>query len=409
MNIKGVIFMIRINIRNIEEIVDWYLESVLPIVKNRKVTYSPGDDFENNICNDLNSISFCSDVISLSVDELQLRYDWVRIYKQSIDFCVFSKELYNIMSQIKGCGMRSKRSSLMREYFIRYNNPLIQDLLEQHIKNIKNNDDRINKLTSTKKSLEKFVTIVKKRIDNLNNIIIQKFNYDSVLGDSEIRGLLVNKLGIKVCPYCNRQYINSVTYEKMYKYLGDIDHILPKSKYALFQLSFYNMIPVCKVCNQLFKKDKMLHLLNPYFEGFDDDAYLKINYSSVRELIGLEEPNDFLWEINEMRALKHKIDCCEEEGLFFLDKFSKIKNSINLFKLNEVYKTNAIEFQRILRLKYINESQLYRKQIDDILGNGSNSILNNFDERLVYGVSFDDNYFQDEILSKAIYDIVVRN
>ena len=60
-------------------------------------------------------------------------------------------------------------------------------------------------------------------------------------------------------------------------------------------------------------------------------------------------------------------------------------------------------------MKYINESEAYRNKISDILSKGRGWGMEQFDERLVYGVSFDEDKFQDEILSRAIYDIVVRN
>ena len=389
--------MINIKINNIGEVVEWYQEAVVPLVVKRKMTHRPTDSFESIICKDLDSSFFCADVIRLPVEELTLKYEWIRDYKKTIEFCGFATYL-NANTKSKS-SKNGDLASIRRGCLNKYINVVIDNLLESYLVN-SSKEERIEKVTSSKKEFISFLKIVKNRIKDINNIIIQKFNYDEVLGDSEIRGKLVKKLDIKVCPYCNRQYINPLTYDNKNKYMGDIDHILPKSSYALFQLSFFNMIPSCKVCNQLFKGQKNLNLLNPYFEGFDDDAYLEMRYASVKELVGLVEPKDYSWEIKYNK---------EEKNSQIKDKFNKVKCNIDTFKLNEVYKTSASEFQRILRLKYINESQIYRNCIDNILNVGKYNNLEQFDDRLIYGVSLDEDHFQDEILSKAIYDIVMRN
>ena len=46
-----------------------------------------------------------------------------------------------------------------------------------------------------------------------------------------------------------------------------LDHFLPKSKYPLLALSFYNLIPVCPECNRI-KRDEVLDI-HPYNDDFD--------------------------------------------------------------------------------------------------------------------------------------------
>lgn len=58
---------------------------------------------------------------------------------------------------------------------------------------------------------------------------------------------LIEDLRITVCPYCNRNYINS-RYDK----LGcEFDHYFNKDKFPFFALTLSNLIPSCSTCNRI--------------------------------------------------------------------------------------------------------------------------------------------------------------
>ena len=75
---------------------------------------------------------------------------------------------------------------------------------------------------------------------------------------------LVKSLELSVCPYCNRNFINSS---------ADIDHFFPKTKYTVFSLSFFNLIPVCSVCNR--KKNNNDIYVSPYDCAKQTDSIIK--------------------------------------------------------------------------------------------------------------------------------------
>jgi len=88
----------------------------------------------------------------------------------------------------------------------------------------------------------------------------------------------VLELGIKVCPYCNRQYITPI-YSQDSKVRGDLDHFYPKSKYPYLAMSIYNLVPCCKFCNSSLKGSIEFNYeeyINPYDIGMDE--YIKFNY-----------------------------------------------------------------------------------------------------------------------------------
>lgn len=96
---------------------------------------------------------------------------------------------------------------------------------------------------------------------------------------------LVEKLNIPTCPYCNRTFINTVTFTRDGKEVQlrpHLDHFYPQSKYPIFALSFFNLIPSCSFCNTNLKGDDdctaSTHI-HPYRESFGDDA--KFRYDEI--------------------------------------------------------------------------------------------------------------------------------
>lgn len=76
-------------------------------------------------------------------------------------------------------------------------------------------------------------------------------------------GKIINVLGITVCPYCNQNLLNVVYREGRIRYWGDLDHFYSKNDYPELSICLYNLIPVCKVCNQL-KSSKKRIIANPF-------------------------------------------------------------------------------------------------------------------------------------------------
>ncbi|WP_338793854.1 hypothetical protein [Bernardetia sp. MNP-M8] len=98
---------------------------------------------------------------------------------------------------------------------------------------------------------------------------------------------LIESLNISVCPYCNRNYIKLVEIERQEKEkiedtvirIDELDHFYPKSEYPFLAVSFYNLIPSCKTCNQTFKGTKLVSV-NPYSKIEEFSFSLKIKNST---------------------------------------------------------------------------------------------------------------------------------
>lgn len=86
---------------------------------------------------------------------------------------------------------------------------------------------------------------------------------------------LASKLNAFTCPYCNENYTYSFHYEDEDHKLRrtyDWDHIYPKMHYPFLAISFFNLVPSCKVCN-LIKSDKNKEYYNPHLPFNMDDFY----------------------------------------------------------------------------------------------------------------------------------------
>lgn len=94
---------------------------------------------------------------------------------------------------------------------------------------------------------------------------------------------------VKVCPYCNRQFITPLIMESG-RMRADIDHFLPKSQYPYFSMSLYNMIPCCRSCNSSFKRNKKFHFydLHPYRDNIGDFFHYILTYDDNLSYIHVE-------------------------------------------------------------------------------------------------------------------------
>lgn len=163
---------------------------------------------------------------------------------------------------------------------------------------------------------------------------------------------LVYELDIKVCPYCNRNFIDTYVPDRIGKLKSNaqLDHFYPKEQYPYLALSLYNLIPCCSVCN-LGKLNINEELIYPYKEYFGDYAKFETAF--------LEEDENESYDISFLLGnsdnfrieLKPK-DCNSENGI-------KIQRSIDAFHLNDLYKLHNDYVRELIKKAIIyNESRI---------------------------------------------------
>lgn len=100
-------------------------------------------------------------------------------------------------------------------------------------------------------------------------------------------------LDITTCPYCNRSYTFTIG-EKDIKVRPQLDHFYPKSEYPYLALSFYNLVPVCPICN-LLKGEKLISF-NPYKRSFGEKHKFIIQ-SSTQDLSWITDKSQIVIDI----------------------------------------------------------------------------------------------------------------
>lgn len=140
------------------------------------------------------------------------------------------------------------------------------------------------------------------------------------------RHLFVANIGIKVCPYCNRQYITSYTAkDESDKTTADIDHYYPKSLYPYLQMNIYNMIPSCSVCNSKMKGKSDERHLNPYKDSTESLKF-EISLNDFEGLYASEVKEIIINKQGNPRAMASNV----------------------VFKLDKVYQVHTKEISKLI-------------------------------------------------------------
>lgn len=203
---------------------------------------------------------------------------------------------------------------------------------------------------------------------------------------------LVKGIGLQVCPYCNRQYITVVENNRMskgkqkaIKKRPHLDHFYPRSKYPIFGISFYNLIPSCSFCNSSFKgsqdttTEKHIH---PYYESYGSGAKFRFKSTS----------NGLTTELNVIESNR--------------PKRSRINKSSKLFEISEVYKSHNDTAQEIYD-KSLKQSKYQAASIRKILSD-IKSITKSEEEfyQFYFGNYHNEDDFEKRPLAKFTADLV---
>jgi hypothetical protein len=202
-------------------------------------------------------------------------------------------------------------------------------------------------------------------------------------------------LNLHSCPYCNRHYTYSIADDGQKKGRPDFDHFLPKSKYPLLALSFFNLVPSCKNCNGPSVKGQSpisykTHL-NPY-EDFGSDVFKFYYYPSTYEaMIGASDELEV--------HVSYGGDCTDT------DLKKKVDGNIELFLLKEQYGFHNDVVAEIIRKRYISDD----KYIETLKKSFKQFNFSHDDiYRLAFGGYYHEKDFHRRPLSKMIKDIAIE-
>jgi hypothetical protein len=237
-----------------------------------------------------------------------------------------------------------------------------------------NENDRLNKETKTK--------IVKALFPEYIDML-QCFDYGFLSDDQ--RHKLINNIGLRVCPYCNMNYIINYIFEKKEKSTGDLDHFYYKNKYKEYSLCLFNFIPSCPICNSRFKLAvdmKRNEYTYPYEDSFEEKAKFQI-VNLVEAIV-----------VDKIPIIKLNI---------YNDDSEKVSNSIKIFKTDELYKTHVDYAKQLLQ-----KSMIYNDAyIEDLYKNNSN-LFASIDEvkYLIFGTRLEEGDIANISLGKLRMDLL---
>ena len=181
-------------------------------------------------------------------------------------------------------------------------------------------------------------------------------------------------LHISTCPYCNRNTVYNL--ENSNGRTSEIDHFHPKGKYPYFAISFYNLIPSCKVCNKLKMEDEIG--VNPYESSFDEDFKILVKNSKFYYSV-----DGFDLEIKSDDA--------------------KVQKQIDTFKLDDLYQNH-----KDIVLELIQKNAIYNESyLNELMTQYEGTLFKNKEDlqRLISGGYISDEEIGKRPLSKLVKDI----
>lgn len=205
------------------------------------------------------------------------------------------------------------------------------------------------------------------------------------------------KLGVTVCPYCNRSYIFTVKKDaRNGKARPQYDHFFPKSIYPYLALSMYNLIPSCAVCNggksnvDSFK-DQKVQYLNPYVEGYGTKTVLQITPKKKKDRI-----HSYVGLAEEYTVKPESAPDVDK------DAAKRIQNTWDLLKLGPLYEKHSDYIRNILRAKQIYTEEYLNQLIKSFPG-----AFDDMDDlrNVVYFNYLDEEKWGKRILAKLTHDL----
>lgn len=157
----------------------------------------------------------------------------------------------------------------------------------------------------------------------------------NIVNETKMNVKLVQETGFTVCPYCNRDYINSRS-ERISG--AQLDHFYPRSEYPIFSVSLYNLVPVCGNCNRI-KSDKPGKFASPFDETIDWENSIRFTY------VPLDTDRKKII-INAKRPVKH---------------------NVKAMHIDTAYQIHSIEVNELLeKVEMYNDSQF--EEFREVLG-----------------------------------------
>jgi hypothetical protein len=194
----------------------------------------------------------------------------------------------------------------------------------------------------------------------------------------------IKKLDVKVCPYCNRNYIFNFTKSGNHEATAQLDHFFDKSSYPYLAVSAYNLVPSCSTCNQR-KSAKQLDVFYPYTESFNEYAKFEYTLQPITKTGTFFDEEQIKLDIKSIKNSK------------------RVEEHIEVFNLRNLYNEHKdIVSELLVKAEIYNESY-----IDELFNQYEGTLFKNREDlmRLITCGYITDEEINKRPLSKLIKDI----
>jgi hypothetical protein len=201
---------------------------------------------------------------------------------------------------------------------------------------------------------------------------------------------LAEDLSTNVCPYCNRQYIFTLSGNAKGNLRPQFDHFFDKASYPYLSMSFYNLVPSCSICNSDLKGSAKFTLhgnIHPYLEDFSGLSF------SVRP-----KNIDFINGKSSAYRIRFK-----NTGNLTQTQLRKCFSNISVFQLSKLYNRH-----KDLSDELIIKSRIYNQDyIEALFHQFAGTLFKDINDvkRLIYSNYTEEKEFEKRPLSKMTSDI----
>lgn len=206
-------------------------------------------------------------------------------------------------------------------------------------------------------------------------------NYEILKDDNHYNSYtLTHNLGIRTCVYCNRVY--TLTKRKISKgrlMNPQLNHWFPQSKFHLLQISFFNLVPSCEICNSRVKSSTQFNLIEHFhpYRIADEEEKIYFNYN-----FGVKD--------------KYRV--------FFSSKSdSKIKRTSEEMYIDQMYDAHQYELEDLIKMKQAYSTEYLLKLKSSF---PDANLTDNEMYRFVFGTELDEKNFHKRPMSKFKHDIL---
>ena len=200
----------------------------------------------------------------------------------------------------------------------------------------------------------------------------------------------IRALDIKVCPYCNRSFIECIDKnDKSSPIKGQLDHFYSKERYPFLALSRFNLIPCCSDCNGVGGKFTVdadeTKLINPYL---------------------LEDTNGMKFKMEITKSSFANIEECANSIKILVEETNQsgLEQNIKTFHLQEIYQSHSDVAAEIYLKGKLKMPQIYRQTIIAMLKPIISITEHDFNQ-LALGIEDNPKNFKNKPLSKFKADL----